>query len=134
MNRIQGPDGSTLRRILIVDDEETVLHALERYFSRIGCTVTTAREREEAAALLEHDTYDLVILDLALGGFGLEGFDLLRDIRYRSRTTPVIVLSAHVTADVQADAERRGADAVLAKPQPLSELARVAVGLMGVGR
>jgi DNA-binding response OmpR family regulator len=133
MNRTE-LDGSTVRRILIVDDEETVLHALKRYFSRIGCTVTTAREREEAGALLDHDSYDLVILDLALSGFGMEGFDLLRDIRYRSLSTPVIILSAHVTADVQADALGRGADAVFAKPQPLSELARVAVKLMGAAR
>jgi DNA-binding response OmpR family regulator len=120
------------KRVLIVDDEETLLMAMGRYFGRIGCHVTTAREREEAAALLEHRGFDLVILDLALSPFGLEGLDLLRDIRYGSFGTPVLVLSAHVTAEVEADAIKCGADAVLAKPQPLAELARLAVKLMGV--
>jgi DNA-binding response OmpR family regulator len=134
MNRTREADVSPAKRVLIVDDEETLLAAMGRYFSRIGCDVTTAQEREEAGALLEHQAFDLVILDLALSRFGLEGFDLLRDIRYSRTSTPVLILSAHVTADVAADALRRGADAVLAKPQPLSELARVAVRLMGVAR
>ena len=134
MNTTMGTGEAAAKRLLIVDDEETLLAAMERYFSRIGCHVTTAREREEAGALLEHDAFDLVILDLALSRFGLEGFDLLRDIRYSSVGTPVLILSAHVTADVEADALRRGADAVLAKPQPLAELARIAARLMGVAR
>jgi DNA-binding response OmpR family regulator len=134
MNGTMGTAESAAKRLLIVDDEETLLLAMERYFSRIGCRVTTAREREEAGALLEHEGFDLIILDLALSRFGLEGFDLLRDIRYSSQGTPVLILSAHVNADVEADALRRGADAVLAKPQPLSELARIAVRLMGVAR
>jgi DNA-binding response OmpR family regulator len=131
MNTTRGHCGSTAKRVLIVDDEDTLLLAMNRYFTRLGCHVTTARERDEAGALLEHEGFDLVILDLALSRFGLEGFDLLRDIRYGSLGTPVMILSAHVTADIEADALRRGADAVLAKPQPLSEVARIAVKLMG---
>jgi DNA-binding response OmpR family regulator len=134
MNGTRGNDGPAAKRVLIVDDEETLLAAMGRYFRKIGCHVTTARERDEAGALLEHEGFDLVILDLALTRFGLEGFDLLRDIRYGSMGTPVLILSAHVTADIETDALRRGADAVLAKPQPLSELARLAVKLMEAAR
>src|SRR3954451_24758112 len=127
-------DGAVSKRVLIVDDEETVLVPMARYFQRLGCQVVTAREKEEAQALLEKRRFDLVILDLALTSWGAEGFDLLRDIRYSGRGTPVLVLSALVTPEIEADALERGADAVLAKPQPLAEVARTAVRIMRLNR
>jgi DNA-binding response OmpR family regulator len=105
---------------------------MARYFGRIGCQVSTAREREEAEALLSHQSFDLVILDLGLTSYGMEGLEILREIRYGSMGTPVVILSALVTPEIEADALRRGADAVLAKPQPLADLAAVAARLMGV--
>jgi DNA-binding response OmpR family regulator len=120
----------TVKRVLIVDDEETLLFAMARYFRRLGCQVVTAGEKEEAQALLGKRRFDLVILDLALTSWGAEGLDVLSELRYASAGTAVIVLSALVGPDIEADALRRGADAVLTKPQPLAEVARVAVRIM----
>jgi len=121
---------ATTKRVLIVDDEESILAPLSRYFRRIGCEVVAAQEREEAEALLEHQRFDLILLDLALSGYGLEGLEILQSLRSGTRGTPVIVLSGLVTPDLEREALRRGADAVLPKPQPLADLARVCAHLL----
>jgi DNA-binding response OmpR family regulator len=121
---------NTIRRILIIDDERAILEPVACYFRRLGCEVVTAQEREEGEALLETQAFDLVVLDLALSGCGLEGLEILRDIRSSSYGTPVIVLSGVVTPDIEREALRVGADAVLPKPQPLADLARVSAYLM----
>src|SRR5690348_14117612 len=119
------------KNVLLVDDDASLLVPMARYFKRLACLVRAAREREEAEALLEHLLFDLVILDLALTPYGVEGLDILREIRYGSMRTPVVILSALVTPELEAEALRRGADAVLAKPVPMKELARIALPLMG---
>ncbi|HJQ37267.1 MAG TPA: response regulator [Thermoanaerobaculia bacterium] len=120
------------KRLLILENEETVLFALQRYFSRVGFIVDCASELEEAEALATHTPYDLAILDLALttsdGTEGLEFLRYLRAVRSRAR---VIMLTAYATAAVQREAHRRGVDAFLCKPRPLAEIARVAESLIG---
>ena len=120
------------KRLLIVDNEETILFALQRYFTRAGFIVDCASELEEAEALATHTTYDLVILDLALTTTGsTEGLEIIRHLRNRRSSARVIMLSAYGTAFAQHEAIRRGADIFLHKPRPLAEIARVAEQLMG---
>ena len=118
-------------RLLIVDDEEAILLPLSEYFRERGYEVVATREPEEAEALLDHDSFDLVILDLALTYFGREGLEVLSSIRARSPWLPVIVLSGNVSPEVEDEARRLRADAVLMKPQPLDVLAHLADGLRG---
>ena len=127
------PDAARALRVLMIDDEEALLVPMARYFERLGCRVTTAREREEAEALLEHHRFDLILLDLALTGYGLEGLDLLRNLRHGCTTTPVLILSGLIDPALEAEVLRQGANAVLAKPQHLNVLARTAMRLMGAG-
>ena len=116
---------------MILDDEEAILLPLSEYFRERGYTVVATREPEEAEALLDHDPFDLVILDLALTHFGREGLEVLSSIRARSPWLPVIVLSGNVSPEVEDEARRLRADAVLMKPQPLDELSRLADALLG---
>jgi CheY-like chemotaxis protein len=119
-------------RILLVDDEEAILRPIAWYFRGLGCRVEMAQEPEEAIALLRHRTYDLVILDLRLTKFGAaDGLDVLRDLRERVQPTSVIILSAHVSPEVEEEAIRLGASAVLRKPQKLPDLAQMAFGFIG---
>jgi DNA-binding response OmpR family regulator len=120
------------KRVLIVDDEKSLLVPLVHYFQRVGCVAVGAQEREEAEALLDHQEFDLIVVDLALSGYGLEGLDLIQTIRQRGRTTAVLVLSGLVTPEIEAESLRRGADAVLTKPQPLAEVVALANRLMRV--
>src|SRR5687767_4561957 len=96
------------RRLLIIDDEDSLLRPLARYFTNLGWRVTTAREAEEAEALIEHRPFELVILDLELSRFGRGGLGVLAAIRERSRKLPVIVLSAFVAQGVESEAYSLG--------------------------
>ena len=121
-----------MKQLLIVDNEETILFALKRYFSNLRFRVDAASELEEAEALVAHTRYDLVILDLSLtAGGSTEGLEILRFLHTRSPKTQAILLTAFGTPSVEREALRRGARTVLHKPQPLPEIARVAGALLG---
>ena len=118
------------KRILILDDEESILFAVKRYFTRIGFTVDCARELEEAEALSTHTAYNLVIADLSLSDSGsAEGLEIIRYVRRNCPTARVILLTAHGSPSVEKEAFRRGADAFLHKPKPLAELASIVTRL-----
>jgi CheY-like chemotaxis protein len=120
------------RRILLLDDEPVILRAMARYFRKLGWTVDSASEPEEAEALTAHRRYDLAILDMRLTRFGnAEGLEVLRHIRKHDPWTGVIVLSAYVSAELEEEAVRLGADVVLRKPQPLPQLAQIVLALVG---
>jgi CheY-like chemotaxis protein len=121
-----------MKQLLIIDNEETILFALKRYFAKLRWRVDAASELEEAEALVAHTRYDLVIADLSLtSGGSTEGLEILRFLHTTSPGTHVILLTAFGTPSVEREARRRGAQAVLLKPQPLPELARVADQLLG---
>jgi CheY-like chemotaxis protein len=118
-----------------MDDEEAILVPTARYFRALGCTVDMAREAEEAEALISHRRYALAILDLRVNRFGgADGLEVLREIRRRDHGTSVVLLSAYVSHDVEEEARALGVDAVLRKPQPLPQLAQLALALMGTKR
>lgn len=118
--------------VLLLDDEESILLPTATYFRSQGCEVDTAREPEEAEALVQHRSYDLAILDLRVAAVGgAAGLEVLREIRRHDETTRVIVLSAYISSEVEQEAWALGATSVLCKPQPLPGLARLAFSLMG---
>ena len=122
-----------MKQLLIIDNEETILFALKRYFAKLRYRVDAASELEEAEALVAHTRYDIVIADLSLSAGGsTEGLEILRFLRTQSPATHVILLTAFGTPAVEHEARRRGADAFLHKPQPLPDIARVAEQLLGV--
>ncbi len=122
-------------RILIVDDEEPILFAMREYFATKGYDVDCARETQEAEALLAANRYSLAILDLRLTGTqGAEGLDIIGSLRARSPKTRIILLTAYGSREIEAEARRRGADAFLHKPKPLSEVAAIASGLIAAGQ
>src|SRR5262245_60032613 len=117
--------------VLVVDDDRAVALPIARYFRRLGWSADVASDRAEAEALAAHRRYDLAILDLHLAPWGdAGGLEVLDEIGEASPRTAVVMLSGHVSDAARREAERRGARAVLAKPQPLPELARVASALM----
>ena len=119
------------KRLLIIDDEETVLFALQKYFQRHGFTVQCARELEEAEALAACGAYDLVIVDLSLTGKGTtEGLEIVRFVRRHCPSARLLLLTAYATAAIESEAIRRGADAFLRKPSPLADIARLAAKLL----
>lgn len=118
-------------KILIVDDEEAILFAMRKYFEGLGYYVDCAYELEEAEALLANFEYGLVIADLRLTGIGgVEGLDIVAHVHQRCPGTRVLLLTAYGSPEIEREALRRGAHALLHKPKPLPELAEIAVTLL----
>jgi DNA-binding response OmpR family regulator len=118
-------------RLLIVDDEESICFSMSEYFSLHGYKVDTARELEEAEKLIESIEYKVVIQDLRLGTtHSPDGLDIIKLIRAQNSQTRIIVLTAYGSTEVENEAKRRGADAFLRKPKPLSQVAQVVQGLI----
>jgi DNA-binding NtrC family response regulator len=130
MDDTDNPPSLDSRQILIIEDEEPFLLMMAKYFARLGYQVHSAREREEAEALINHFEYALVITDLRLTQVGLAGLDVLREIAEHCAPPKVIVLTGHCTPDVEAEARRRGVDVFLRKPQRLRHLGSIAASLL----
>jgi DNA-binding response OmpR family regulator len=119
-------------RLLIVDDEAAIRFALSEYFRENGWTVDAASEKEEAEALLACTEYVVVIADLRLTGiYGVEGLDIIQLSRHLRPQTRVVLLTGNGTPELEAEARRRGVDAFLHKPVPLSDLEAVVDSLCG---
>lgn len=122
---------SPAERILIVDDEDLIVHAMRKYFLALGYEVDSAFELEEAQALLANYQYDLVIADLRLTGIGgVEGLQIVSDVHQRCTKTRVILLSAFGSPDIERESYSRGADAFLQKPKKMMEIAQIARALL----
>lgn len=120
-----------MHRLLIVDDEESIVFAMTRYFKARGFAVDAAREMEEAQALLVNYQYAAVIVDLRLTGVhGAEGLDIIDHIRQRCPATRTVLLTAYGSPELEAEAKERGVDAVMRKPQALPDLAQVVLSLV----
>ena len=107
------------QRILVIDDELTVVRLVRATLLDDGYTVVTASCGEEALRLLDEERLDLVILDLMMPG--MDGFETLRRIRHRS-TTPVIMLTARDTDADMIKGFHGGADDYITKPFNPDEL------------
>src|SRR5215510_13456424 len=79
-------------RVLLVDDNSSVLRFLASAFSSNGCQVTTASTAEQALEQLSDDPYDLVVSDIILPG--LRGLGLLRPVEGQPRGTAVVLITA----------------------------------------
>jgi DNA-binding response OmpR family regulator len=119
--------------MLLVEDEVSILTALKKYFTSEGFQVDSARELEEAEAMIVTVQYGVVIADIRLSwSFAVEGLEILRFIRHHSRGTQVIVLTGNTAPEVERTAVALGAQAFLQKPTPLPEIAATVRRLTGV--
>lgn len=128
------PTAGTDARLLVVDDEEAITFAMQRYFTRRGYRVDCASELEEAQALLVNVEYAAVVADLRLTGVhGAEGLEILSYVREHCPWTKTILLTAYGSPVLEAEARDRGVSLVLRKPQALPELAQAVAALLEAG-
>ena len=107
-------------RILIVEDDPTLADGLTRLLQRADYAVDCVHDGEHADHVLAAQSYDLVILDLGLPK--LDGFEVIRRVRRRGATVPVLVLTAHDALADRVKGLDLGADDYLTKPFELPEL------------
>ncbi len=111
-----------IKKILIVDDEETLTFSLYQAFIKApyDCEVVTASSGEEALDKFDGGFFDLVITDIAMPG--IDGLELLSIIKSRSPETKVIIITAYGTDEREERAYKIGADKYIEKPFDISEL------------
>jgi len=107
-------------RLLVVEDEGGIAGALRQGLSECGYAVDLARDGIEARDHALAATYDVILLDILLPK--LDGISLLRDLRRRGMTTPILLLTARDAIDDRVAGLDAGADDYLVKPFSFSEL------------
>jgi len=106
--------------ILIVDDESSIRDTLQDILEDEGYAVTTAANAELAQAALQAASFDLILLDIWMPD--VDGITLLRDIRQRGNTCPVVMISGHGTVETAVEAIQYGAYDYLEKPLTTAKL------------
>jgi DNA-binding response OmpR family regulator len=106
---------------LVVDDEQGIRFFLEKTLTKAGHNVTTAASGEEALEALRERRFDLMLLDLRLGG-RVDGLRVLEAVRWRWPSTIVIMLTAHGSLESAQAAIDEGVDGYLLKPVEPSEV------------
>lgn len=117
-----------MTRILIAEDEERIVSFLEKGLEANGYTTIAVGSGTDAIALARDESFDLLILDLGLPG--VDGHEVLREVRGRGERLPIIVLTARSGLDDTVGVLDGGADDHVAKPFRFEELlARVRLRL-----
>jgi DNA-binding response OmpR family regulator len=108
-------------RILVVEDDRAVASFVKRGLESEQYAVDVAADGEEAQSLIEAAGFDLVVLDLVLPK--VDGLDVLKHIRSRKPSPPVLILSGRARVEDRVKGLDLGADDYLTKPFSFSELA-----------
>jgi two-component system response regulator AtoC len=112
------------RRILVVDDERNMLRLAEMMLERAGYEPLMAPNAAEALDLLAARRVDLVLTDLKMPG-GMNGIDLLREMRRREIPAPVVIMTAFGTIKGAVEAMRHGASDFVLKPFDIESIETV---------
>jgi len=117
-------------RVSVIDDDECVRESLESLLKSMGYRVNTFAAAEEFLQLDDTGDTDCLILDVRLGG--MSGPDLQRELIARSRSVPIVFITAHGDAMTRARVMSDGAVECLEKP--FSEEVLLAAVHAGFGR
>jgi DNA-binding response OmpR family regulator len=107
-------------RVLIVDDQKKLLQSLKRGLEEEGYEVVTATTGEEGYYLATTAAPDAIVLDLMLPG--RDGLKVLRDLRSKGYSKPVLILTARDAVEDRVTGLDAGADDYLVKPFAFAEL------------
>ena len=118
-------------KVLVADDNPVNLRAATRILKSMGHTGALVTDGFKALSALEHQAFDVVLMDVSMPGMG--GVEALMEIRRREKTTggrvPVIMVTGYDSHSEIEGYLQRGADGCLGKPldaEPLkAELARI---------
>jgi DNA-binding response OmpR family regulator len=115
--------GEPLAHILVVDDSEAVCKALRDVLTMSGYAVRTAPSGERAMQIMETAQMDLIITDLKMSG--MSGIQLLKKVKDKTPSLPVIILTGFGDMDSVIEAMRAGVADYLKKPFSINEVLQV---------
>ncbi|MBI5664686.1 MAG: response regulator, partial [Nitrospirae bacterium] len=103
-----------MAKILIVDDEESIRFTFDSFLSDEGHEVTTAGEYNEALDIISRDEFDLIFMDIVLGG--KTGIDLLKEVKKMGLHCHVVMITGYPNVETASAALRLGAFDYIFKP------------------
>jgi DNA-binding response OmpR family regulator len=107
-------------RVLVVEDEPSIANFVRQGLTEGGYAVDVAWDGREGLDYALAADYDVLVLDIMLPG--MDGLDLLRELRRRGYKTPTLMLTARDTIDNRVEGLDAGADDYLVKPFAFPEL------------
>lgn len=107
-------------RLLIIEDEKSLAKVLKKGFAEQGFSVDLSFDGEDGLFLAENYPFDAILLDITLPK--LDGLSLLKILRKRGVTTPVLMLTAKLAMNDKVAGLETGADDYIAKPFDFPEL------------
>ncbi len=111
-----------MQRILLIDDEESILKVIKRFLEDNGFYVDTAKTKKEAIQKLR-SSYDIILSDYRLpDGTGTE---ILEFFRKKDRNTPFIIITAYGSINGAVEAMQKGASHYIAKPIDANNLLKI---------
>jgi len=119
-------------KILLIDDDEGLIHFLSRFFQRKGYAVTSCLNGKDAVNETAKNSFDLILLDYKMPGFN--GIETLKRIKADQVKTPIIIMTAYGSTDLAIEAMKLGAYDYLVKPFEREELSRIVFDALAVNR
>ncbi len=110
----------TCDRVLLVDDEEAFVEALGKRLNARGLSVQTSNSGEDAVAKAQGQSFDVIVLDLAMPG--IDGIETMKRLREVDPDLQIILLTGHGSIEKAVEATKLGAIDFLQKPASLSDL------------
>lgn len=103
-----------LKKLLIIDDEENMLHMLEAMLSRTGYSITTTQSGTHALDLIQDNTFDYILCDIKMPE--INGLELIKKIKLIRSNCTIIMMSAYGSVDTAIEAIKNGAYDFISKP------------------
>jgi len=107
-------------KLLLIDDEDVIHKSVGGFLKRMGYTVECASDAEAGLEMFDEGGADIVISDIKMSG--MDGMEMLEELRRRSEDTEVILITGHGDLDIAVDALRKGVFDFFRKPVALEEL------------
>ena len=107
-------------RVLIIEDEERISAAIAHTLKQANYEADCVEDGNSGLMLAEKEIYDIIVLDIMIPG--KSGLELLKELRSRGKTTPVLLLTALDSTADRVSGLDLGADDYLGKPFSMAEL------------
>ncbi len=119
-----------IKRLLIVDDEETLTYSLYQSFilSKNDYEVITANSGEDALGKVNEAPFDLIITDIFMPG--LSGFDVIEKVKEKTPETEIVVMTAYGSGENKEKAFSLGACQYIEKPFDIKEIKKIVMKIL----